>query len=589
MADVQLTFEQAIQLGIGHQQAGRYAEAESIYRRILAAQPNHPDALHLLGGLALQFGKLDIAADLMRRAIAVAPAIAMYRCNLGLVLTRAGKWDDAISTLRGTLQIDPNFADAYYNLGNALAGSGQFAQAVEAYQRAIALRADNPEWHNNLGNALRYAGQTDEAQAAYRKAIEVAPSYAEAHNNLASLLHASGEVREAMEGYRKALALRPDFAEAMNNLGNALLDVDDVNGAIASYRQAIATSPSLLTARSHLGLALISAGQYQQAIRVLEEALSLKPDWNLARYQLSLPRLLLGDFARGWREHEARRDAGEISVMCRRFDKPMWDGQSDLRGQRLLLHEEQGFGDSIQMARYLPMLIDRGAQLILHCRQELVRLFAQSFPQIRVIERKDPLPEFNLHCPLMSLPFLMGTTLETIPARVPYLRAEQADVERWSRRLEQFAGKLKAGLCWAGRPTHKSDRHRSISIDVLAPLAEVPNVAWISLQKNGPNGFATDWTAELEDFADTAALIQNLDLIVSVDTAVAHLSGALGKKVLLMLPWVPDWRWLLDRDDSPWYPTIRLFRQTRRGDWSGPLKRIIAEITQRVGENQRGL
>jgi tetratricopeptide (TPR) repeat protein len=580
MPETRMSFEQAIQLGIQHQQAGRYSEAESIYRQILAVQPNHPDALHLLGGLALQFGKLDIAADLMRRAVAAAPRVALYRCNLGLVLNRAGKWDQAIDVLRSAVQIQPDFAEAYYNLGNALAGREQFAQAVEAYQRAVALRGDNPEWHNNLANALRYSGRTDDAEAAYRQAIALHPAYAEAHNNLASLLHAAGKIREAIEGYRRALALRADFAEAMNNLGNALLDIDESEGAIASYRQAIAINPSLLTARSHLGLALHGAGEYQQALRVLEETVSLKPDWNLARYQLSITRLLLGDFPRGWRDHEARRSAGEISVMCRRFDQPMWDGQSELRGRRLLLHEEQGFGDSIQFVRYLPALLDRGAEVILHCRTELVRLFAQSFPQAQVIDRSQALPEFDVHCPLMSLPFLMHPTLQTIHNPAPYLRADPAASEHWAGKLKAFEGKIKAGLCWAGRPTHKSDRQRSIAVDVLSVLADVPNVAWISLQKNGSCTFATNWTSDLHDFADTAALIQNLDLLVTVDTAVAHLAGALGKKVLLLLAYVPDWRWLLDREDSPWYPTIRLLRQPRRGDWTVPLRRIAQEFTK---------
>jgi hypothetical protein len=353
------------------------------------------------------------------------------------------------------------------------------------------------------------------------------------------------------------IGVRPNFSNGYNNLGNAVRDQGKLDEAIICYRKAIA----------------------------------LAPDWGLPHYNYALTLLLTGDFERGWIEHEARRRAPEVGIFIQDFPKPTWDG-SNLNGRTILIHSEQGFGDSIQFVRYVPLVAERGGRVILQCDDELYPLFRHMRGPEIVLPRSQPLPEFDLHCPMLSLPLAFKTTsLEAIPSNTPYLDLPPSETEKWRKRLSRFRDRMNIGIVWAGRPTHPGDRHRSISLKELAPVAEIEGIQLHSVQKGPATGDlkhaetsamnVIDWTDELTDFEQTAALIHNLDLVISVDTAPAHLAGALNKPVWVLLPWIPDWRWLMSGDTTPWYPTMRLFRQPVRGDYETPIRHMVDALRER--------
>ncbi|HTV48209.1 MAG TPA: tetratricopeptide repeat protein [Phycisphaerae bacterium] len=548
-----MPLQQAFELAMRHHQAGRLSEAEQLYRQVLAHQPNNADARHLLGVIAYQTGHNDLAVGLIRQAIALRPSHAAAYFNLGIALQAKGQFDDAIDAYRQAITRKPDYAEAHNNLGNVLRDKRQVDKAIAAYRRAIELNPNYAEARSNLGNALRNKGQLDEAIAAYQRAIALKPNYAEAHNNLGNALKDKGQLDEAISAYRRAIALKPDYAEAHNNLGNALRD----------------------------------KGQLDEAITTCSQAIVLKPNDAEANYNLSLLLLLRGDFQQGWERYQWRSRCANFLSLRRNFTQPQWDG-SALETRTLLLHTEQGFGDAVQFIRYLPLVVQRGGKIIIECQAALQRLFRTMSGKCQIVAKGESLPAFDLYCPLLSLPLVFGTTLENIPQTVPYLHTDVQEAKRWQDRVNEHSPGLKVGLVWAGNSTHKNDRNRSMKLSSLALLGQVSGVHFFSLQKGEaaaqartpPAGLElVDWTDELKDFADTAALIANLDLVITVDTAVAHLAGAMGKRVWTLLPFIPDWRWMLGREDSPWYPTMRLFRQGIRGDWDGVIKRVVHALS----------
>ncbi len=482
-----MTIDQAMALAVQQLKAGRFAEAETILRQVLAVAPEHPDALHLLGVICSRTGRHELAVQLIAKAIA----------------------------------LKPGNVEAHNNLGTALKAQGNLDQAIAAYETAVRLKGDFAVAYGNLGIALKERGRVDEAIAAFRSATALNPKDVQGHFNLGVALNERGRFNEVVAAYEAAIALQPDFAEAHVNLAHALLQ--------------------------H------------------------------------------GDFARGWAEYEWRWKSREFPAPRRNFHQPLWDG-GDLAGRTILLHAEQGFGDTIQFARYLPLVAQRGGTVILECQPVLQRLLEQNRDDWQLIAAGDPLPRFDVHCPLLSLPLALKTTLDTVPAEVPYLRAESDLAAMWQERFGSDEPSLKVGLTWAGNAAFKGDRARSPGdLSLLAPLAGVKNVRFFSLQKGEAAGQAAhppagltlqDWSDDLGDFADTAALVANLDVVIASDTAVAHLAGAMGKPVWVMLPHTADFRWLLEREDSPWYPTMRLFRQERAGDWESVVQRVADELRQ---------
>jgi tetratricopeptide (TPR) repeat protein len=547
----QTTIQQAFVLAVQHHQAGRWREAEQLYRQVLAQYPQHAGAMLFLGVIAHQVGRIDVAVGLIRQAIALNPNNAEAHNNLGVALKDKGQLDDAIAAYRQAIALRPNYPEAYNNLGNALTDKGQLDEAIAAYRQAIALNPNLPEAHNNLGNALRTKGQLDEAIAACRQAIALRPNYLEAHSNLGNVLTDQGHLDDAIAAYRQTIALDPNFPDAHSNLGSALKDKGQFDEAIAAFRQAIALNPRLPEAHHNLSLALLARGDFQQ----------------------------------GWDEYEWRWKCK--NPLRRDFAQPQWDG-CPLDGRAILLQAEQGFGDAIQFIRYLPLVEQRGGRIIIECQVELQRLFRIMAGRWHIVALGQPLPVFDLHCPLLSLSRISRANLANIPNTVPYLYADADDTGSWQQRLGGHCPLVKVGLAWAGSPTHRNDRNRSIKLEMLAPLGQVPGMRFFSLQKGAaaaeaktppPGMDLVDWTMELKDFADTAALIANLDLVIAVDTAVIHLAGAMGKPVWTLLPFVPDWRWLLQRPDSPWYPTMHLFRQPRIGDWDSVITSVVEALS----------
>jgi tetratricopeptide (TPR) repeat protein len=562
--------QQALEAALVHQQAGRLAEAEALCREVLAAQPNHPDALHRLGVLAFHAGQSDAAMELIGKAIAANGNSATYYADLGNLLLTCGRGDEAITAFQRSLRLQPNLPEAHSGMGNVLQIARRFPEAIAAYRDALNLRQDLPLVWNNMGNALREVKDFGEAEKALRRALQLRPNFPAAYYNLSLVLHQANRLNEAIDAARKAVSLNPNYPDAWNQLGISLDKSGQTHEAISALRQAITGRPNFAEAHSNLGKSLRSAGAIDQAISAYRQALSIRPDLPQTHFNLGAALLLTGQFQPGWQEFEFRRQIQEFRPYLLEFPQPKWDG-APLDGKRILLHTEQGFGDAIQFVRYVPQVIARGGQVILHCQTELVRLFQSVEGVQQVVERGQMLPKFDVHCPLLSLPTIFDTSIQTIPATVPYLHPEAALVDEWRSRLPEKPGVVRVGLAWAGRTEHPNDRNRSMPLAGLALLGKVPGVWLCSVQKSETGQNGSDWTRELRDFAETAALIENLDLVITVDTAVAHLAGAMGKPVWVLLPFVPDWRWLLGREDSPWYPTMRLFRQRAAGDWTGPV------------------
>jgi len=472
---------------------------------------------------------------------------------IGWTSFHAGDYPRAERVFRQVLQVDPSAAQVWYLLGTVIQVQGKLGEAVAHYEQALRLEPHFAEVLNNLAVALLSQRKVDEAAACLRRALRLKPDYADAQSNLGNALQADGRLNDAEACYRHALQLKPDNADTHHNLGNALRASGDLAEAMTCY----------------------------------DQALRLKPDFAQVHLSRSLLRLQMGDFEQGWSEYEWRFQCKEHAIPP--FRQPLWDG-ARLNEQTILLYADHGLGDTLQFIRYAPLVCERGGRVLVACRKPLARILA-SCPGIeRVISEGATLPEFQVYAPLMSLPQILGTTLANVPARVPYLAADPALVARWRAKLGHSDG-FKVGIAWQGNPQYCMDRHRSFRLDQFEPLTRLDGIRLVSLQK----GFGTEQLGEVadrfavidlgsrfDDFMDSAAVLNNLDLVITPDTSVAHLAGALGVPVWVALPFAPDWRWLLDREDSPWYPTMRLFRQREWGDWNEVFERIARDLEAKL-------
>jgi tetratricopeptide (TPR) repeat protein len=572
---------------LAHLQGGRLREAEAAYRQALALAPDHANAHYNLALTLKAQGRLDEAAQAYRHTLRVRPDNAKAHNNLGVILEAIGQDDEAAGHYARAVAIQPGHANAHYNLANILRRREAFPQAIHHYREALLGKPDDPEAHNNLGIALAADGRPDEAIVHYRQALALKPDYAQAASNLGSALEDRGHVPAAIDCYRKALALMPDYADARYNLGHALQQEDRLDEAAAEYERALALDPTHAKAHNNFGFVMQLLGRVDEALARYIRARTLKPDYADAQWNEALALLLLGDFQAGWPKYEWRWRRKETPP--RILATPAWDG-GDLTGRTILLHAEQGRGDAIQFIRYAPLVKARGGIVIAECPESLIRLFGSAKGINRLIAVGDALPPFDCHASLLSLPGLLGTTLETTPANIPYLTAEPEKIDDWRRRLADD-GRRKIGLVWRGNPQHANDCRRSIPAAAMAALPRDVDAEWVSLQIDAsPDELAAfapvalrNAAQGLADWADTAALIQALDLVVTVDTAVAHLAGALGKPVWVLLPFAPDWRWMQGRADSPWYPTMRLFRQPAPGGWAP----VLADIGEALNGRER--
>jgi tetratricopeptide (TPR) repeat protein len=548
------------------QQNGAYAEAEELYREILVLRPKHFDAIQLLGALALQSGRLEEGIALLKQAVTINGMQAPIHSNLAYAYNTLHRYKEALASANRALALRADFVDALNNRGNALAGLDQPAEALVSFERALALQ----------------------------------PEFAQGWSNRACVLRDLGRPADALASCDQAIALQPNYADAWSNRANALSDLNRPEDAQQSYQRAIELAPALADAWNNLGLTLVDLGQHAQALVSYEHARTLNPAFAEAHWNESLCLLQMGRLAEGWQKYEWRWDRNRIKASKRVFAKPLWLGDFSIDGKTVLLHAEQGLGDTLQFCRYVAMVAALGARVLVEAPPELMRLLSKLAGAAELIEQGRQLPPFDCHCPLLSLPLAFRTEMATIPAATPYLFADAHASQRWAERIGNNApGALKVGLVWAGgnRPhvaeLRKNDARRSITLDTLRPLFEVPQVQFYSLQK-GPaaqqlalaTGLAErviDYTDELADFADTAALVANLDLVISVDTAVAHLAGALGKPVWILNRFDTCWRWMLEREDSPWYPGAQLFRQPALGDWASVIPSVQAALRARAG------
>ncbi|GAB7521465.1 tetratricopeptide repeat protein [Paraburkholderia sp. 2C] len=541
---------------VAMQQNGAHAEAEDLYREILALRPAHFDAIQLLGALSLQTGRIDEGIELLKKAVLINGKHAPLHSNLAYSYNTQRRFSEGLASANRALTLQPGLVDALTNRGNALAGLGRATEALASFDKALALQ----------------------------------PGFAQAWNNRACALRDLNRPMDAIASCDQAIALQPGYAEAWSNRANALSDLNRAVDAQANYRRALELAPEFCDAWSNLGLALIDTRQHEEALRSYERALALDPDAAEAHWNYSLCLLQMGRFDQGWREYEWRWQRQRIKASQRGFAQPLWLGDSPLDGKTILLHAEQGLGDTLQFCRYAPLVAAKGGKVILEVPAELTRLLTTLDGVAELVEQGKPLPAFDCHAPLLSLPFAFQTDLANIPCTTPYLFADRAAAQRWRERLASDAHAFKVGVVWAGgnRPhvpeLRRYDARRSVTLDMLRPILGVPQVRFYSLQK-GPSAQQlreapelaeriVDHTDEFTDFADTAAFVDNLDLVITVDTAVAHLAGAMGKPVWIMNRFDTCWRWLLDRTDSPWYPDARLFRQPALGDWNTVIEAV---------------
>jgi tetratricopeptide (TPR) repeat protein len=617
--------------GLAQHQAGRLADAERIYQQILATRPDHFDSLHLLGVIFYQRGDHAEAVRRINLALKRSPNNFLALNNRGNALTALKQFKDALVSYDRAIAARPNYAEAHSNRGNALKELKRFGEALASYDRAITLRPDYAEAHSNRadaltalerfdealgacdralmlrpdfvealanrGNALHELRRFGEALASHDRALMLRPDYAEAHSNRGNALHELKRFEEALASYDRALVLRPDFSEAHSNRGNALQELRRFEEAVASYDRALALRGDLAEAHSNRGNALKELARFDEALASYEAALAARPDFADAHFNEAMCRLLIGDLYRGWEKSEWRWETEQIRNGKRSFPQPLWLGSNEIAGKTILLHAEQGLGDTIQFGRYAPLVAARGARVILEVQRPLHDLMSTLSSAVQVVSSGDPLPDFDFHCPLLSLPLAFATQLDTIPSATRYLSADEGKTHAWRERLGRH-DQPRIGLAWAGNPrkelpgANRIDGQRSIALDRLAPLFQVTACEFFSLQKGDDavrqlrdsalRQQVTDYTDDLHDFSDTAALIENLDLVISVDTSVAHLAGALGKPFWLLNRYNTCWRWLLGREDSPWYPTARLFRQDTTREWDPVIRRIAAALRDRV-------
>jgi tetratricopeptide (TPR) repeat protein len=629
-------FEQGVRL----HQSGDFGNAEQCYQQVLAVQPNHADALHLLGMIAHQFGQHQPAMELIERAIKINKKSPVYCANLGLVYQAQGQFKDAEKWYRKALAIKPDYADAHHNLAAALHAQSRTKDAEASFRRAVALKPKYVEAWINFGNFLHQAQRYQEAEACFNKALEINPEFVAVYYNLAHCLReqknydgaiaayrrlldrqpdhsdarfflalsqaergdaegAAASYREllaqdpqhvlalnnlgnalmtlqkwadAEQAYRTCLSVQPAFAQAHYNLGNLLAELERYAEAEACYREALRLNPQYFEALCGLGMVFKAQHKLDDACGYLQQAIGLRPDSSDAHMNYAMTLLLNGNLQEGWKEYEWR--LVHHPELSRAFPYPVWRGEN-LAGKTILVWGERGFGDEIQFVRYLPSLKAMGARVVFECREELYDLFAMANLCDSLIVRKlnaEITERIDYQIPLLSVLARLNAKENTDTCPPNYLTADPRLIQQWKDRLQEDSA-YRVGLVWAGNPQHKNDHNRSASLALYRPFTSVAGCSFYSLQKGSDEAAAAqmgiiDYSSELHSFSDTAALISNLDLVICVDTSVAHLAGALGKNVWLLLPFDPDWRWGLRSEQTVWYPGMTMFRQTAPRDWN---------------------
>ena len=574
-----------------HQQ-GDLDGAERVYRRILAEFPGDAETCHLLGLLAHQQGRNDDAVVLVMEAVAGEPLQPAYRKTLGDIFRAQGEFDRAAESYRRVLRLDPGSVEALEGMGKASSASGDLDAALEWYRKAVEMNPCRTEIYLLLGKAFMGKQQLDAAQACYQAGLKLDPNNAEAHGLLGEAFSAQNRYDEAIDCFRQALALKPESPAVLSNLGNALKAQGCIEEAFQCHREALRLAPGHPDLHRNFASALAAMHRFEEAIAEFDAATDLCPDLAEAHTHKAILLLLTGSFERGWKEYQWRFKVNDSSqpVDSRKFAQPLWDG-SDLHGKRILVRAEQGVGDMVQFCRFLAPLKKRGGTVLFECPPRLSRLLGAIEGADTVVPHSAiPPVQFDVHVPLLSLPGLLGSPMEFQPLPIPYLQAPR----EYADEAKNLVGKegLKVGIAWQGNPQYTGDTDRSTTLREFLPLMQLPGVRFFSLQK----GFGSEQLSSVpagvnipdlgntldcgpDAFVETAAVLEQLDLVITTDTALPHLAGALGRPVWLVVSRIPEWRWLLEREDSPWYPTMRIFRQETPGDWGGVFAKVARALT----------
>jgi tetratricopeptide (TPR) repeat protein len=619
-----------IESGLRYLQSQQYAEAEKCCREILADDPDHAESFHLLGLISAGTNKYDEAIGFFAQAIRKNPNNADYFSNLGTMLQRQDRFEEALKSFDLALALKPDSTDTWLKIGAVLLRQERFEEALLAHDHALKIAPPHTGTEKNprqaeafykrgvcfqhlmrleeacisYGEALRIypdhllalrnrglllldLWRGDEALADLGKAVELEPNSVDALNNYCIALIFLKRYDEALAILDRALSISPEMEELFNNKGSALKNLGRFDEALASYDRAIAIKPDYAKAHCNRGNCLDEMGRYDEALSGYKDALALQPNHADAHWGTALNCLRAGDLKTGWAEYEWRWKLRFLRIKQRHFGQPLWIGAEPIDGKVLLLHNEQGLGDALQFCRYVPLVAARGARVVLEIEGPLKELLSGLTGVSHCIAKGEMLPDFDLHCPLTSLPLAFDTTLDTIPSAAPYISVG-AHATDWGARLGS-RNRPRIGLVWSGNPDHHNDRNRSVPLKTLLPLFDA-EAQFVSLQKDirssdeavlRERSDILHLGPELQSFGDTAALIEQLDLVISVDTSVAHLAGALARPVWILLPYIADWRWLIDREDSPWYPTARLFRQSQTREWHSvvdEMRRALAKF-----------
>ena len=575
----------AYEAGIAHMQAGRYLDAQLCCRQALAADPDHPDTLHLMGLLSLRARQYDHAVEWIARAIRLDPK-PNYLATLGETLRQQGRREEALKAYDKAVQLKPDDAQLWKGLADLLVELERFDQALLGFQQVLKYNPHHQDAAYKSGVLSNEFGRFEEALTYFNLCDEVLPNHAPTLQGRARTLLNLRRLEESLEDGRRAYEFDPDSAETCNHIGACLQMLGREDKALPWFDKALVHLPNALVLLNNKALALSQLQRFDEAFALYRYIKTVHPNDATTEWNLSLLQLLTGNFEAGWAGRESRWTKTD-PYFYPKFSQPIWLGQASVEGKTILIHLDEGLGDTIQFARYVPMVAALGARVILVVERPLYPLLSglAGVSQCIPFGAGDALPAFDMHCPMGSLPLAFRTRLDTIPSTTSYLPApDDVRVQAWEERLGN-RDKLRVGLVWSGNPRHKNDINRSTSLRRVSRILDV-DAAFISLQKDPrPEDKAflaetdiVDLTEHLSDLAETAALVSCLDLVITVDTSVAHLAAALGRPTWILLPWTPDYRWLLEREDSPWYPTVRLFRQTETRDYATVLDRVRSEL-----------
>jgi len=572
---------------------GRLADAAVGYRRVLASEPRNSDALHLLGVALAKMGRMQDAVGMIGTAVKMQPRNFVMQTDLGSALSKLGRYAEALVSYRQALASKPDVFAAYRGSGIALLHLGQFERAVWNLEQAVRLEPNDAFAHGDLGIALGRVNRNQEALRCFDRALALVPTAFDMHFHRGVVLIQLERPADGLAAFERALALDGNSVEALNNRGVALVQLSRPEEAVQSFARAALCRPDYSESYTNAGNTLKGLKRYREALENFDRALSIKPDDVMTIWSKALTKLTLGEFREGWPLYESRLKLSHLQPLQRRFSAPRWSGAESVEHKIVLVHAEQGLGDTVQFCRYVKLLEARGARVVLEVQPVLRTLLGSLKIQGSLVSHGEPLPAFDLVCPLLSLPLAFRTEIDQIPGGVPYLNVDEAAARAWKQRLSSMPG-LKVGLNWQGNAATEKQpwlRGRSFALGEAAGLAHLAEVSLISLQKGEGSEqretvpfksrlaqFTDPRDMGPEEFADSAALVTALDLVITSDTAMAHVAGALGVPVWVILQFESDWRWMSAREDSPWYPTMRLFRQRSAGDWKEVFERVADEL-----------